>query len=308
PAPRASAGVLDASIVVCTYRRPALLGELLDSLPPQRNPHGGIEVIVVDNSEVEPAAAVVAARVEGFAAAGMTLRRVVERREGVSHARNCGVAEAAGDVIVFIDDDERSQPGWLEALLAPFTVPGLGADMVGGEVDPDFGSARRPDWLTDNLLQVYSCRWGWDTEARFLEPREWFGEGNCAVRATLFAGRSFDTGLGRSGASLMGGEGGLFLEMREAGAKAWFEPAARVWHRIHAERLTKRWMLRRMLFQGMSDCRVERTLKRRTKIHPVSIDLAKFGGQDIDAMDRQNIAAMTYLYYNLGYVLASNLD
>src|SRR3546814_10823210 len=96
------------------------------------------------------------------------------------------------------------------------------------------------------------------------------------------------TGLGRSGASLMGGEGGLFLEMREAGAKAWFEPAARVWHRIHAERLTKRWMLRRMLFQGMSDCRVERTLKRRTKIHPVSIDLAKFGGQDIDDMDRQD--------------------
>src|SRR3546814_11320321 len=73
--------------------------------------------------------------------------------------------------------------------------------------------ARRPDWLTDNLLQVYSCRWGWDTEARFLEPREWFGEGNCAVRATLFAGRSFDTGLGRSGASLMGGDGGLFLEI-----------------------------------------------------------------------------------------------
>src|SRR5690606_18703218 len=147
------------------------------------------EVIVIDNSEAEPATAVVADRVEGFAAAGMTLCRVTEHREGVSHARNRGVAEAAGDVIVFIDDDERAQPGWLEALLAPFMEPGLGVDMVGGEVDPDFGSARRPAWLTDNLLQVYSCRWGWDTEARFLKPREWFGEGNCAVRAALFAGR-----------------------------------------------------------------------------------------------------------------------
>ena len=45
-----------------------------------------------------------------------------------------------------------------------------------------------------------------------------------------------------------------------------------------------------------------------TRIEPISIDLSKFGGQNIEGMDTANTAAMTYLYYNLGYVLASNLD
>lgn len=304
----AETAVVDASVVVCTWRRPALLAALLDSLLVQRNPFGRTEVVVVDNCEIEPAEAVVADRAGVFQAAGMPIRRVAERRQGVSHARNRGVAEAAHGVIAFIDDDERAQPGWLETLLAPFARREPHVDMVGGEVDPDFGDAARPPWLTDNLLQIYSCRWGWDTEPRFLRPREWFGEGNCALRAELFRGRAFDTGLGRSGGSLMGSEGGLFLEMREQGARAWFEPRARVWHRVHPERLSKRWMLRRMLFQGMSDCRAERRLATRTRIQPVSIDLAKFGDQDVEAMDARTTAAMTYLYYSLGYVLASNFE
>ena len=101
------------SIVICTRNRPRDIGDCLASL--QGEIAAGREVVVVDNG---PDAAT-----EAAVRAHPGVRYVVEPRPGLSHARNTGVAAATSDVVVFLDDDVRPEPGWIEPLLKRFAEP-----------------------------------------------------------------------------------------------------------------------------------------------------------------------------------------
>lgn len=102
---------LDASIVITTYRRPAMIGELLAALHPQIQSRA-VEIIIVDNCPDSSAKVVV----ERFT--DPQLRYAHEPRSGVVHARNRGVAEAKGTYVIFLDDDEVPGGRWLDAWLA----------------------------------------------------------------------------------------------------------------------------------------------------------------------------------------------
>lgn len=295
------------SVIVCTYRRPELLDLCLDSLVGQATAAGPHEILVVDNGPEREAQPVAARWQPVFAERGGVLRCIAEGTTGIAFARNRGVAEAEAPLIAFIDDDERACPGWLETLLAPFAALGDGVDMVAGEVDPDFGDSARPDWLTDSMLHTFSCRWGWDTEPRFLKPEEWFGEGNCAFRKRLLVERGFPTDLGRSGGNLMSSEGIVFTALRAAGAKAYYEPRALVTHRIHADRLDKKWVVRRMFFQGTSDYLAHRRYGIRRVPKNVGVNLEHLMGVDVEALESGNLQRLSFLYYQLGYAAASNM-
>ena len=47
----------------------------------------------------------------------------------------------------------------------------------------------------------------------------------------------------------------LVARIRRRGHAVWYDPAIRVRHRIHADRLTRRWYFRRMYWQGYTDGR-----------------------------------------------------
>ncbi|MFO6446921.1 glycosyltransferase family 2 protein [Erythrobacter sp. NE805] len=102
---------LIASIVITTYRRQAILGELLEALCPQLEGRS-VEVLVVDNCPAASARDIVEA------CRSKHLRYEQETRTGVVHARNHGVREARGTYVIFLDDDELPGPGWLDAWLA----------------------------------------------------------------------------------------------------------------------------------------------------------------------------------------------
>lgn len=107
----ARAEPLTASIVVTTFRRHVMLGELLKALCPQTVGRP-VEIIVVDNCPDSSAEAVIATHI------GPGLRYIRELRSGVVHARNRGVSAARGDYVIFVDDDEVPGPLWLDAWLA----------------------------------------------------------------------------------------------------------------------------------------------------------------------------------------------
>jgi succinoglycan biosynthesis protein ExoM len=90
----------------------------------------------VDNDGDDPA---VADATEAGRAAGLDIRLVVERRPGISAARNRAFEEAAtlgAAFLAMLDDDEWPDPGWLGALLARQRA--TGADVIGGVVRPVF--------------------------------------------------------------------------------------------------------------------------------------------------------------------------
>ena len=100
-----------ASVVIVSRHRPALLRRCLTALCQQD--HSAFEVIVV----ADPA---------GIAAAeGFAIKRVGFDQANISAARNLGIAQAAGEVVAFIDDDAVAEPTWLSRLLAPFADPSV---------------------------------------------------------------------------------------------------------------------------------------------------------------------------------------
>ncbi len=52
---------------------------------------------------------------------------VHESKPGPQHARNCGQGFAANEYLVFLDDDVKIYPGWIEQMLQQFSSPWIAA-------------------------------------------------------------------------------------------------------------------------------------------------------------------------------------
>ena len=99
----------DVSICVVTYRRPAGLARLLASVDRLKRPEGlGLEVIVVDN---DPDAPPPPCRPD----ADPPLRWLRQGRTALARARARAAAEARGEWVAFVDDDELLHEAWLAA-------------------------------------------------------------------------------------------------------------------------------------------------------------------------------------------------
>lgn len=131
------------TICVCTYKRPILLHNCLDSLAMQTYSRL-IEVVVVDNDGHESARDCVVEIGNCFTRRGIRLMYAVEPVQSIALARNRAVMAAQGGAIAFIDDDEVAAPDWLEKLAE--TLEATGADAVFGTVVRVF-SADFPVWL-----------------------------------------------------------------------------------------------------------------------------------------------------------------
>jgi len=101
-----------ASVIVPTSGRPGYLRVALESLAAQDLDRDAYEVVVVDDGPSAETRAV------AEQAAGPV--RYVEREgaPGLNSARNTGIAAAASDLIVFVDDDVEAPAGWLSELVA----------------------------------------------------------------------------------------------------------------------------------------------------------------------------------------------
>ena len=147
------------SAVIPTYgREPEFLREAVDSVREQT--YEAIELVVVDDSPEE-----VSAFVEddpGF----RTVRRVLGRdHNGVGGARNSGIDASTGDLIAFLDDDDRWMPTKVERQVETLRTapPGTGAVVTGQRffVDGSPTGARSPatrgDVTRDMLLGASLC-------------------------------------------------------------------------------------------------------------------------------------------------------
>ena len=113
-----------ASIVIPTRGRPGYLNVALASVVPQAD-HVGAEVVVVSDGD-DPAARAVATR-RGARVIGVT------ETSGANAARNAGVANARGPLVIFLDDDIEAPEGWLDAVIAG-AAAAPSYDVFGGPI------------------------------------------------------------------------------------------------------------------------------------------------------------------------------
>ena len=100
------------SVILPTCNRAGRLPRALTSVLDQTYPHW--ELLVVDDGSEDHTAAVVA----GVADPRVRFLRVEHR--GVCGARNAGLAEARGELVTYLDDDNTMHPGWLKAVVWAF--------------------------------------------------------------------------------------------------------------------------------------------------------------------------------------------
>jgi len=235
---------MDASIIVCTYNRAESLRDTLRALRAQKtSPTRSWEVVVVDNNSKDDTRKVV----EEVQAEWPLLRYEFEQAQGLSHARNHGIATAQGDVLLFTDDDVLPEPEWMEVTLSGLEKSN--ADACGGYIAPIWETPP-PAWLTERFYGFLAVRTDRTDDYPITQASQAPFGANMAMKRTVFDRVAlFDTSRGRKGNVLASGEDGeMFERILAAGLKAIFLGQSRVHHKVEAFRLSKRYF-RRWRFQ-----------------------------------------------------------
>jgi Glycosyl transferase family 2 len=119
------------SVVLPTRDRRDLLPRAIDSV--QKQSYGNWELLIVDDGSVDSTAEFLAGL------AGERLRCFRHHGAGACAARNVALAQARGDLIAYLDDDNMMHPGWLKAVVWGFEQrPGANV-LYGAYVVDDAG-------------------------------------------------------------------------------------------------------------------------------------------------------------------------
>lgn len=235
-------------VVICTFNRPGPLRRAIETARAQALPAGHeAAVLIVDNSPDANARAGVEALMAG---PGLPLRYLSAPVPNISVARNAGVAAAGeADYLVFLDDDEWCEPGWLAGLIG--TAESTGADLVFGAVLPEFPGGT-PPW--DPSGRTYERKLSWPTGTRITIHHDesvsgrWIGTGNSLLRRATCLTRPdpFDPALGGCG----GEDYDLFVRLYEAGRHFTWCAEAVVHELVPADRTEMAYMRRRTYRTG----------------------------------------------------------
>jgi GT2 family glycosyltransferase len=176
--------------------------------------------------------------------------------QGLSGARNSGIAASHGQLIAFLDDDAIAEPNWLERLVRCCDDPQVLG--VGGCAEPMW--IKRPKWFPDEFLWVVGCsHTGLPTSKG--EVRNPTGGNMCLRRQAFEQVGSFRVGMGRIGTIPMGcEETELCIRMRQLWPGRFFlhDPGSRIYHQVTGARASWAYFRSRCYAEGLSKAQVSR--------------------------------------------------
>jgi glycosyltransferase involved in cell wall biosynthesis len=180
------------------------------------------------------------------------VRYVSEPQAGISFARNRALSEAHGEYLAFLDDDAWADENWLENLSATISSMKPAPECLVGPVSLVWDGAR-PDWFPSRF-ETLLCRYDMGDTPRFLDADGYLLTTNSIFqREALLKLGGMRTDLGHRRKSLIGGEDNdIFKRLIAHGYRVFYQPNARVFHPVPRERQTRRFLLRRLLWDGAS--------------------------------------------------------
>ncbi len=242
-------GPIDLAIIICTFRREALLRKALASVVAQNCPsETRLSVIVVDNSDEGSARSVV----DSFESEGpFDIRWIETHPPNISAARNAGVRAAGATYVAFVDDDQELEPGWLDAIAQ--AIRAYPHDVLFGAVEPVFEA---PERATAMARQLFSRQMDKNAGEELFA----YGSGKThgvalATNNSLFKRATalcdadpFDVAFGNGG----GEDFDLFCRLQSRGRRFGWLPTARVREFVPASRCDAGYLRRRYYAGGQA--------------------------------------------------------
>jgi len=234
---------MDITVILCTYNRCTDLAGALESLAVSQVPSSVTwEVVVVDNNSTDQTRNAV----EDFGLRyPQRFRYLFEPRPGKSHALNTGIENAAGEILVFVDDDVKVESTWLQNLTAALLCNSEWAG-AGGRTLPT-QKFRPPAWIPKD----FEKDWGGIVFAQFdlgdnaVELKRAPYGANMAFRKSVFEKHGgFRVDLGPApGSQIRNEDTELGNRLLVAGERLRYEPSAVVYHPLPEGRVTQEYFL-----------------------------------------------------------------
>jgi glycosyltransferase involved in cell wall biosynthesis len=264
------------TLIICTYNREKYIGPLLDSIAKNDYPPSDYEIVLVDNNCTDNTRGVC----EQFAVAHpeIIFRYVVEPEQGLSAARNKGIKEAKGDIIIYVDDDALVDADYIRIYAEHFAShPETMA--AGGPIEPLY-ETEEPKWMSPYTKALLTAWMNYGDNVREYPNGRYPGGGNAAYRKVVFDKVGlFNTELGRKGSALLASEEkDIFDKMHALGMQVLYLPTPVLHHIIPQAKLEEDYFNRLTLQIGRSERMRTRAISKGKYLKRLLSEGVKWGG------------------------------
>jgi glycosyltransferase involved in cell wall biosynthesis len=237
-------------IVICTYNNAPLLDRTLTALSLQKVTYNyNWSVLVVDNNCTDETADIVDKHINSRLIPN--LRRIVEQKQGLTHARLCGVRNTTSEWVAYVDDDCLLSENWIDKAIQ-FSVSHPNCGVFGGKVILDWEITPSPVLVKhSNKFAAYNRG---ETSKQLSRPNyQTPGAGLIIRRTAVEKSGWLDNQLlsDREGNKLSaGGDSEIVLRILNAGYELWYTPDCVLHHFITKKRISEIYLSNLMYGNG----------------------------------------------------------
>ena len=252
------------SVIICTYNRQKYIYNCLKSIAENDFDASKYEILVVNNNSTDDTEG--ECRRFGSDYPHINFSVCCETSQGLSYARNRGIEEAKGDILVYVDDDATVNREYLSTI-ADFFDRYPDAMAAGGAIYPVY-ETEEPKWMSKYTRELITAYKDEGRRVIRMTGSRFPSGGNAAYRREVFerVGR-FDPALGRRGNLLISGEEkAVFYSMKRLDMPIYYLPSMILYHIIPQSKLTKQYFDNLTLSIGRSE-----------RLRTLSVSKAVFG-------------------------------
>lgn len=246
---------MNITVAICSWNRAELLRVTLECMKRLEIPEGVVwELLVVNNNCTDNTDEII----NSFKNC-LPIKRFLETKQGHSNARNCAIAHAEGDYLIWTDDDVMVDKKWVFFYYNAF-IQYPTASFFGGTISPQF--KKDPSkWIMEDLYGFAQGPFAImkrDMVIRLLNENEEVFGANMAFKTQIAKRFMFNPDLGRNKLSLISGDETQVIRlMRGEGlVGVWVGPSL-VYHRIPNSRLSKKYFKKFFSGIGYQSCVIE---------------------------------------------------
>lgn len=239
---------MDISIIICTWNKSRYLANTIESISRCTIPCSlKWELVIVNND-----CGIDTDKTVELFTGKLPIRYAKEPLRGLSRARNKGLTEASGKLVIFSDDDITVSKDWLITYWLAYKDKTTGF-YFGGPIESKFEINNcDAELLRLSPPSVRGLDWG--NEERALSEHEYFIGANWASPLEyLRQSGGFDTkkGLNSSSRNIrIGEEKDLMRHLRNSGINPWYLPKAKIKHFVPRYKCTLRHIANRWEANG----------------------------------------------------------